>query len=290
MANSLWSSLVERLQFLLPRRFRARHPVVAVVRLTGVIGAALPFRRGLSLTLCAGALDRAFALRDAKAVALVVNSPGGSAVQSHLIFRRVRTLAEEKGIPVFCFVEDVAASGGYMIACSADEIFADPSSLVGSIGVVAAGFGFDRLIDKLGIERRMHTMGERKGMLDPFRPEQPEDIERLKGIQARVHEAFAGLVQTRRDGRLHAEPDHLFSGAIWTGAEGFQLGLVDGLGDLRAVMRERFGEKVRLHLVSPGRTPFLARWLSRSDPTEILDAGAAIAALEERAAWARWGL
>jgi signal peptide peptidase SppA len=290
--RSAVSSLAEFLRRLVPPPFRAKRPVVPVVRLTGVIGGAIPFRRGLSLNGCAPALDRAFGIADIKAVAISVNSPGGSAVQSHLIFRRIRDLAEEKKVPVFVFVEDVAASGGYMIACAGDEIFADPSSLVGSIGVVYAGFGLDRLIERLGVERRIHTMGERKAMLDPFRPEDDADVARLAAIQGRVHEMFAGLVRSRRGGRLKAEPDDLFTGAVWSGAEGADLGLVDGLGDLRAVLRQRFGDKVRLRPISSPPASLLARWFSRRQPSvgPSVDAGEMIAALEERLAWWRWGL
>src|SRR5918998_4733850 len=216
----------ERLRSLLPRRFRRRHPVVAVVRLSGAIGAVMPLRTGLSIAGTAPALERAFSVPDLRAVALVVNSPGGSAAQSHLIFQRIRALAEEKETPVFAFVEDVAASGGYMIACAGDEIFADPSSLVGSIGVVSASFGFDRLMERFGVERRLHTAGGNKAMLDPFRPERPEDVERLKAIQANVHDTFKHLVQTRRGTRLRGEPGEMFSGAVWTGAEALALGLI----------------------------------------------------------------
>ncbi|HVL74333.1 MAG TPA: S49 family peptidase [Beijerinckiaceae bacterium] len=289
-----WSSLTESLRALLPARFRTEHPLVPVVRLSGVIGAALPFRpAGLSIAACASALERAFALRGATAVAVVVNSPGGSPVQSHLIFRRIRELSEEKKVPVLVFVEDAAASGGYMLACAGDEIFADPSSIVGSIGVVSASFGFDRLIERFGIERRVHTAGERKAMLDPFRPERPEDVERLKAIQRDVHETFVGLVRSRRGARLK-ERDDLYSGAIWTGREALEIGLVDGLGDLRSVLRARFGEKVRLRLVPTAKPSLLARLLGRSDPFStgagLVDPDAAIAAVERRAAWARLGL
>jgi signal peptide peptidase SppA len=297
-SSSFWSSVLDRLRPFLPRRFGAKHPLVPVVRLTGVIGAVLPFRQGLSISNCAPALERAFALAGAKAVAIVVNSPGGSAVQSHLIFRRIRALAEEKKLPVLVFVEDAAASGGYMIACAGDEIFADPSSVVGSIGVVSAGFGFDRLIERFGIERRVHTIGKQKAMLDPFRPEKPEDVERLKGVQARVFETFAGLVETRRGARLKGDREDLFSGSIWTGSEALGCGLIDGLGDLRGVLRERFGETVELRLVPTARPGLVARWLTRREPTVaagpvgagLVDPAALLAAFEERATWARVGL
>lgn len=283
------STLLSRLRALLPARFRDRRPTVAVVRLNGAIGDVGPFRRGLSLAGCAPTLARAFALRGVQAVAITINSPGGSAVQSHFIYRRIRDLADEKGLPVLVFVEDVAASGGYMIACAGDEIFADPASLVGSIGVVYAGFGFDRFIARFGIERRVHTMGERKAMLDPFRPEDPADIARLEAIQADVHRLFGDLVRARRGAKLTTDQD-LFTGAIWSGREGLALGLVDGLGDLRSVLRQRFGEKVRLRLVQPPRTSALGRLLRRPNASAGLDAADLIAALEERLVWGRWGL
>jgi signal peptide peptidase SppA len=293
MLSSVRSALADRFRALLPVRYRTRHPVVAVLRLSGIIGGVMPFKQGLSIAGVAPALERAFAVRDVKAVALVVNSPGGSAVQSHLIFSRIRALAEEKKTPVFAFIEDAGASGGYMLACAGDEIFADPSSVVGSIGVVSAGFGLDRLIERFGIERRLHAVGSQKAMLDPFRPERPEDVERLKTIQARIHERFIALVETRRGGRLKGERDVLFSGAIWAGAEAVELGLVDGLGDLRSVMRERFGEKVRLRPVAVVRAGLLGRLIGRREPTieaGLIDPGTVVAALEERAIWARLGL
>jgi signal peptide peptidase SppA len=289
----LWSAIANRFRFLLPRRFRAKHPVVAVVRLHGVIGAAIPLKPGLTIASCASALERAFSLRDAEAVAITINSPGGSAVQSHLIFKRIRALAAEKKIPVFVFAEDVAASGGYMIACAGDEIFADPSSIVGSIGVVSAGFGLDRLIERFGIERRVHTVGARKAMLDPFRPESAEDVERLKAIQARVHETFVSLVRERRGERLRGETSDLFSGNVWSGSEAVELGLIDGIADLRSAMRERFGEKVQLRVVA-ARTSLLARLVGRGEPIpqvrSLVDPTEVIAVLEERSAWARYGL
>src|SRR3954463_10637819 len=184
--SSLCASACSRLRLFLPRRMRAKQPLIPVVRLTGAIGAVLPFRQGLSISTCAPALERAFGFADIKGVAIVVNSPGGSAVQSHLIFRRIRALAEEKKVPVFVFVEDAAASGGYMIACAGDEIFADPSSVVGSIGVVSASFGLHRFIARFDIDRRVHTAGRNKAILDPFRPEDPKDVERLKALQLQI--------------------------------------------------------------------------------------------------------
>jgi signal peptide peptidase SppA len=293
MASSLVDTLASHLRRLLPRRFRDRGPRVAVLRLSGAIGAVMPLRTGLSLSSAAPLLERAFTMPRIRAVAIVVNSPGGSPVQSHLIYRRIRALAAEKKKPVLVFVEDIAASGGYMIACAGDEIIADPSSLVGSIGVVSASFGFDRLIERIGIERRVHTAGENKAMLDPFRPEDPKDIERLKGIQAEVHRMFVDLVRGSRGGRLkEAEHPDLFTGAVWVGAEAVERGLVDSLGDLRTILRERYGRKVDIRVVPPSRPSFLARWLARPgfSPDALVDPGEVIGALEERAIWARWGL
>ena len=274
---------------LLPRRFRERRPRVAVVRLNGVIGAVSPLRQGLSMAAVAGSLERAFDLKGLAAVAIVVNSPGGSPAQSHLIHRRIRALAEEKKVPVLAFVEDAAASGGYMIACAADEIVADPTSIVGSIGVVSAGFGFDKLIARIGVERRVHTQGEAKAMLDPFRPEDPADVERLKGIQADVQAVFTDLVRRRRP-NLAAGED-LFTGAVWTGRQAVERGLVDALGDIRSTLRARYGERIDMRLIAEARGSFLARLLRRAGPGGASAvAGEAIAAVEERAAWARLGL
>ena len=282
--------LPDWMRALLPSRFRERAPRVAVVRLSGVIGAVSPLRPGLSIGTVAPSLERAFAMPGLSAVALIVNSPGGSPVQSHLIYRRIRALAAEKEIKVFAFVEDAAASGGYMIACAADEIVADPASIVGSIGVVSAGFGFDRLIERIGIDRRVHTQGEAKAMLDPFRPENPDDVTRLKAIQADVQDLFTALVRERRPGLVAGQ--NLFTGAIWTGRQALPLGLVDAVGDLRDTLRARFGDKVELRLVPETRGSWLARLLRRSVPGQTLAdlPDAALAAAEERVAWARIGL
>lgn len=278
------------LRRLLPRRFREPRPRVAVLRLNGAIGAVSPFRPGLSIGSLAPSLERAFNMPRLAAVALIVNSPGGSAAQSHLIYRRVRALAGEKKVPVIAFVEDAAASGGYMIACAADEIVADPASLVGSVGVIAAGFGFHQLLERIGVERRVHTQGDAKAMLDPFRPEDPADVARLKAIQADVQDLFTSLVTERRPGLDRSE--NLFTGAVWSGRQALALGLVDGLGDLRGTLRERFGERVELKMIAEAKGSLVARLLRRSGPGSDA-AGAAdawIAALEERAAWARYGL
>jgi serine protease SohB len=283
------------LKELIPARFRADLPIVPVVRLSGVIGLSTPLKPGLTLANVARSLDRAFAIRNLKAVALAINSPGGSAVQSHLIYRRIRGLAEEKKVPVIAFVEDVAASGGYMIACAADEIVCDASSIVGSIGVVGGSFGFDKLIEKIGIERRLYTSGERKAMLDPFLPEKPEDVERLKAIQTEIHEMFIGLVKARRGEKLDSRETALFSGEYWTGQRGRELGLVDAIGDLRSVLRERYGDKVRTPLIverglfgrrMPGVSGGVPGLL-RNDPSLAEDM---VSTLEARALWSRYGL
>jgi len=291
--RDFFTRAVSPLRPLLPRRFRGDTPVVPVVRLTGVIGFSTPLRPGLTLGGFARTLERAFATRNASAVAVSINSPGGSPVQSHLIFRRIRELAQEKGRRVIAFVEDAAASGGYMIACAADEIVADPHSIVGSIGVVGGSFGFDKAMAKLGIERRLYTSGEHKAMLDPFLPENADDVERLKKLQREIHDDFIGLVKSRRGGKLKAPENDLFSGEYWTGRRGLELGLVDGIGDLRGVLRERFGDKVVTPLVSAERGWFGRRVPGVGGPLGLLQGGFAedlISALEARAMWARYGL
>jgi serine protease SohB len=281
---------------LIPQRFRFDRPIVPVVRLTGVIGFSTPLRPGLSLAGVARTLERAFAIRRAAAVAVSINSPGGSPVQSHLIFRRIRELADEHKRQVITFVEDAGASGGYMIACAGDEIVADPHSIVGSIGVVGGSFGFDKLIAKIGIERRLYTSGEHKAMLDPFLPENPDDVERLKKLQRDIHEDFIALVKARRGAKLKGPENDLFSGEYWTGRKALELGLVDAIGDLRAVLRQRFGEKVSTPLIAVERG-FLGRRLMGVAPAEAIAIGGrsgfaedVISALEARAIWARYGL
>ena len=268
-------------------RFR-RGPVVPVIRLSGVIvSGGLLGRAGLSIETTAPLLARAFAQRGAKAVALAINSPGGSPVQSALIAQRIRLLAREKNLPVIAFVEDVAASGGYWLACAADEIVADAASIVGSIGVISAGFGFKDLITKMGIERRVHTSGENKSMLDPFRDEKPEDVERLKRLQAEIHDGFKDWVRERRGAKLKGEESMLFSGEFWTAKRGLEFGLVDSLGELRSVLQARYGEKVHLPVIAPRR-----RLLSRFGLGSGIDSigPTMLAALEERAHWQRFGL
>jgi len=289
--QEICSRAVAALRPLVPKRFRGDIPVVPVVRLTGVIGLSTPLKPGLTLAGIARTLDRLFAVRNAAAVALAINSPGGSPAQSHLIFRRIRELAQEKKRRVIAFVEDAAASGGYMIACAADEIIADPNSIVGSIGVVGGSFGFDKLIAKIGIERRLYTSGEHKAMLDPFLPENAGDVERLKSLQREIHDDFIALVKTRRGDKLKGPESDLFSGEYWTGRRALDLGLIDGIGDLRSVLRERYGDKVVMPLMTSERSLF-GRVLG-AGRSEFMPAGLAddvISALEARAIWARYGL
>jgi signal peptide peptidase SppA len=272
-----------------------------VLRLTGPIGMATPLRPGLSLAAVAGPLEKAFKASKLPSVAILINSPGGSPVQSHLIYKRIRQLAGEHGKRVYVFCEDVAASGGYFLAIAGDEIYADPSSIVGSIGVVSASFGFDKAIEKLGIDRRVYTAGTAKAILDPFKPEKDEDIARLRAIQKDVHDVFIGLVKERRGTRLAGAEEELFSGAFWAGGKALELGLVDGIADVRSRMRELHGDKVRLRVIPMGGGGLLARFrrvpgsglgglaAAASTFSEALPADV-ISTLEARALWSRFGL
>ena len=269
---------------------KSRDPVVPVVRLSGVLSPSGAFgRSALSLQRVQGLLRKAFSMKGAAAVALVINSPGGSAAQSSLIAQRIRHLAREKNLPVIAFVEDVAASGGYWLACAGDEIFVDASSIVGSIGVISSGFGFTEAIKKLGIERRVHTAGAKKGMLDAFQAEKPEDVQHLEALQSEIHERFKAWVKERRGIKLKASEAELFSGAFWTGQRALALGLVDGIAEARSKLRERFGQNVKLIAVEAKRSFF--RRLGRGGTSGPDDwfAGA-LAAVEERSLWQRFGL
>lgn len=289
------------LKKLVPARYRKSIPVIPVVRLKGMIAdSGGRFQQTLSLASCSQALELAFGDKRAPAVAIIVNSPGGSPVQSRLIYRRIRDLAEEKNKPVYVFTEDAAASGGYMIAVAGDEIIADPSSIVGSIGVISAGFGFVEAIDKLGIERRVYTAGKNKSTLDPFRPVNPEDIDHIKSLQLDIHEVFINLVKERRGDRL-ADNDDLFTGRFWAGEKARDLGLVDHVGDMRSFMMAKFGPKTQLRLVSQPRGLFGRKQASgialphdlTGNTASALSSAAAqgmLQALEERALWSRFGL
>jgi signal peptide peptidase SppA len=292
--RQMLAGLREAVRPLLPKRLRGGDVVVPVVRLSGTIGLSTPLRPGLTLASIARPLEKAFTTRRASAVALLINSPGGSPVQSHLIHLRIRQLAAEHKLPVLAFAEDVAASGGYMIACAADEIICDVSTIIGSIGVIGGSFGFAGLLEKLGIERRLYTSGERKAMLDPFLPEKPDDVERLKSVQRDIHDDFIALVKQSRGARLTGPENDLFSGEFWTGRKAVTLGVADSIGDLRTVLRQRFGEDVQMPLIGPERSLF-----GRTRPGiglrgrlfgEASFADEMISALEERALWSRYGL
>jgi serine protease SohB len=272
-------------------------PVVSVLRLSGTIGMSGGFRRSLALATSAETIAKLFADKTVAAAAVVINSPGGSPVQAALIHDRIRALAKEKGVKVMTFAEDVAASGGYMLLLAGDEIYAHENSIVGSIGVVSAGFGFQSLLEKIGVERRVHTAGDRKAMLDPFKPEDPRDAAHLEALQREVHESFKAMVRARRDGKLKTDEKELFSGAFWTGAKSKEMGLIDELGDLRSVCRKKFGDKVEFRVVAPRRSWFGLGGLANRTPDAPMSGAATgdwaqglIAALEDRALWSRFGL
>jgi len=279
---------------LLPKSLRSDNPVIPVVRLHGTImSGGTPMRQNLSLASVAGILEKAFSI-PAPAVAISVNSPGGSPVQSRLIYKRIRDLAEEKQRKVLVYVEDVAASGGYMIACAGDEIVIDPSSIVGSIGVVSAGFGFQEMIRKIGVERRVHTSGRNKAILDSFQPEKEEEIAYLKDLQEQIHAVFIDLVKGRRGTRL-ADNDDLFTGLFWVGEKARELGLADSIGDMRSDLKARYGARTQLKLISPARGFFGRRIPFFSAESPSTDVASAIAsgllnAAEEKAAWQRFNL
>jgi signal peptide peptidase SppA len=292
-----WPGLVDRWTEWLPARLRRGMPVVPVVRLSGVIGAVTPLRPGVTLAGVARMLERAFAMKNARAVALVINSPGGSPVQSRQIYLRICQLAADKILPVLVFVEVVAASGGYMIACAGDEIFCDPSSILGSIGVVGGTFGFQELIKKIGVERRLYTAGEHKAMLDPFLPENPDDVARVKALQREIHATFIALVKQSRAGKLKGADDVLFTGEYWAGDTSVSLGLADAIGDLRSTLRSRYGDKVSTPVVAPATgllSSLFGRKSAGAETLASLDGFAGlpdelISALEARAIWAKFG-
>lgn len=288
--------MVKFIARLMPRRFRSKSVEIPVVRLHGAImSGGNSLRPSLSLEGVAAELQKAFSDKQAPAVAITINSPGGSPVQSRFIYQRIRALAEEKNKKVFIFVEDVAASGGYMIALAGDEIIADPSSIVGSIGVVSSSFGFTELIKKIGVERRVYTAGQNKVSLDPFLPEKEADIERLKALQLEVHKTFIDMVLERRGTKLSDDPD-LFSGLFWTGIKGKELGLVDSLGDIRSHLMKHYGSKTKLNLIQPQRG-FLGKKLpaigfNNEALAQVASqtGDAMLSTIEEKALWSRYGL
>ncbi len=280
-----------------PWTWRRSYPVVPVLRFMGAIGIVMPLRPGLTLAATASAIERAFSLRRAKAVAVQINSPGGSPVQSMLIYKRIRALSEEKRLPVYVFAEDIAASGGYLLALAGDEIYADPSSIIGSIGVISAGFGLDKFIKRYDIDRRVHTAGEKKMTLDPFAPEKEEDVARIKTIQKDIHKTFIDLVKERRGAKINTAGEALFTGEFWSGVKAVELGLIDGLADVRGKMRELYGDKVRLRLIAPSRSiwrrlriPGSSGEWEREPFARESFANEIISAIEARALWSRYGL
>jgi signal peptide peptidase SppA len=283
----------------LTKLVRGKRKFVAHVRLKGAIGMDRPFSQSLSMAGIEDTLEAAFAIPGLAAVAFSINSPGGSPVQSTLIYNRIRQLSEESGVKVMVFCEDVAASGGYLLAMAGDEVFADRSSIVGSIGVISASFGFTGAMKKVGVERRVYTAGTNKSVLDPFLPEKKEDVEHLKSLQLDVHEAFKDIVRTRRENKLKGDEKELFSGLFWSGDKALELGLVDGIGNLHTTLRERFGDDVIIKTVDMA-SAFSLRKLMGGRVQGSIDHAAGTAAgaaveramtlAEERALWSRYGL
>jgi signal peptide peptidase SppA len=259
-------------------------PIVACVNLSGVIGKDSKLESGLNFSNVAPLLKRAFEIKKVKAVAINVNSPGGSPVQSELIYNYIRELSLEKKIPVYTFAQDVAASGGYWLLLAGDEIYAHNSSIIGSIGVIFSSFGFVELIKKIGVDRRVYTEGKNKAILDPFLPEQPENIEILKEAQRDIFEGFKELVKNRRMGKLKGDEEKLFTGAFWSGKKSVELGLVDEVSDMRSKMKEKFGNKVEIEIIS-AKKGFLKSFFSEKLSFENL-----ITKIEERVSFGKFGL
>jgi len=280
-------------------RLFSRKPVVPVLRFSGPIGVVTPLRPGLSMATASLAINQAFKASKTPAVAIIINSPGGSPVQSSLIFQRIRQLSNETGKTVYVFCEDVAASGGYYLAAAGDEIYANTSSIVGSIGVISAGFGFTEAIKKLGIDRRVYTSGDTKNQLDPFLPENAEDIKRLRAVQRDVHDAFIGIIKERRGAKLSGPDSELFSGAFWSAPKAMELGLIDGISDVRTKMRAVFGDKVHLKLISSRRGGLAGLFRRQPSVRDCAQGGMTnppdfadglISAIETRMLWSRFGL
>lgn len=264
---------------------------VAVLRMTGVIADSSMMRRaGINFKKFDEAIDDAFDVKRLKAVALVINSPGGAPAQCSLISAKIRKLANEKNVPVYAFVEDVAASGGYWLSCIGDEIYAQETSIVGSIGVISSGFGLDEFIKKHEVKRRIYTSGRDKSFLDPFKPENADDISRLKKLQAQMHQSFKDWVHERRDPKLNGEDIELMEGAFWTGKEALEKGLIDGVGDLHSVLKEKFGDKIRVVDCSPEKKGLLSSILPFGSGEASFDFGTVLEVAEERSAWNRFGL
>ena len=267
------------------KRFFSKDINIPTLRLTGVIGQAGIARSGLTIAGIEKLVDKLFSDKKAPAVALIINSPGGSPTQSSLIAEKIINLAKEKNKKVYAFVEDVAASGGYWLACAADEIYVDLNSIVGSIGVISPGFGFVDLIKKIGVERRVYTSGKSKSFLDPFKEEKKEDIDRLKSIQEQIHENFIEYVKSRRGSKLlSSAEDEIFSGLFWVGKKGVDLGLADGIGSINQIIREKYGNKAKIKIIDQKKS-FLQKRLSSSINNNDI-----FYRLEEMIMWSRYGL
>ena len=268
------------------KNFFSKSITIPALRLTGVIGQAGFMRSGLSLTSLDKLINKLFSDKKAPAIALIINSPGGSPTQSSLIAKKITDLAKKKNKKILAFVEDVAASGGYWLACTADEIYLDQNSIVGSIGVISPGFGFVDLIKKIGIERRVYTSGKSKSFLDPFKEEKTEDIERLKKIQEQIHDNFISYVKSRRGNKLNENNlEEIFSGLFWVGQKGIDLGLADGLGSINEIIENKFGKKAKIKIIDQKKS-FLQRRFSSS----LIDSDAVLQKIEEKALWSRYGL
>jgi len=264
--------------------------IIPTLRLSGIIGQAGMFRSGLTLNTLDKLIEKLFSDKKSPAVALIINSPGGSPTQSSLIAERIISKSKEKKKKVLAFVEDVAASGGYWLACAADEIFVDQNSVVGSIGVISPGFGFVEFIKKIGIERRVYTSGKSKSFLDPFKAEKKEDIERLKTIQEQIHENFISYVKNRRGLKLNEnQQNEIFSGLFWVGQKAIDLGLADEMGSIYEIINKRFGKKAKIKIIDQKKS-FIQRKLSSSLPNSLIDTDKIIEKLEEKALWSRYGL
>ena len=262
---------------------------IPVIKLSGVIGQGGMLKSGLNISALNKIIEKAFAIKKAPAVSLVINSPGGSPTQSSLIAKKIRLLANKKKIKVYAFVEDVAASGGYWLACAADEIYIDKNSIIGSIGVISPGFGFVQMIKKLGIERRVYTSGKSKSFLDPFQNIKKEDLKRLQEIQEQIHQNFIDHVKKSRGKKIKGKDSEIFNGLFWVGDKAIKLGLADGIGHIEEVLKNKFGEKTKIRIIEQKKS-FLQKKLSSSLSNKLIDSSELIDALEERSYWSRFGL
>lgn len=285
-------SISDVLKDLNPLRWLRKGTVrVPVLRLSGAIGIEHPIKKGLDYATMVPYIDKAFDVSDAAALAIIINSPGGTPAQAHLISSYIRSLSVEKSIPVFAFVEDVAASGGYMLACAADEIYATPTSVLGSIGVISSGFGFSKLIEKIGVERRIYTSGKNKSILDPFSPEKKEDIAYIKNLQSQIHQFFISFVKERRGDKLNDVKGDLFTGAFWVGEDVLERGLADGNGLIHDILREKYGEKLKLIPIETEKKGILSYFLGFSQkPFTGASSHEVLSTLEEKSLWNRFGL